>query len=306
MDNLYGGISRFDLHVSDNSDIFIIGELDGIHGLTEFKEAGSTITIENQNEGGVHKTSGEKEELANSDKHAPSLTKKAFMNAFWNATKAVNKQAVKDVLKDNIANSKQEIRSKAIALEILNLAQAGDFSWVNTFNKRAKLHSFVEDDALLIAEQQFYYATQTQPDEQEAQYWLEQLKAMNHEAVATGLFDVLFEQAEFTKTSGDSDDEKDKKWTSKQTLDIAAYPNPFNPTTSLKFTLKESAMVNIQVYDIMGRLVQTLTNTQWQSGVHTVSFDASKLASGLYFARTQLLQSGVLVDQSITKLMLVK
>lgn len=64
--------------------------------------------------------------------------------------------------------------------------------------------------------------------------------------------------------------------------------------------------MRIQVYDVTGRLVQTVTDLNWQSGEHTVSFDAAGLASGLYLARTQIYRSGNLVDQSVTKLMLIK
>jgi len=44
----------------------------------------------------------------------------------------------------------------------------------------------------------------------------------------------------------------------------------------------------------------------WQSGTHEVQFDASRLASGMYFARTQILESGKAVQTQVTKLMLIK
>ncbi|MCX6162831.1 MAG: T9SS type A sorting domain-containing protein, partial [Ignavibacteriae bacterium] len=63
------------------------------------------------------------------------------------------------------------------------------------------------------------------------------------------------------------------------------YPNPFNPTTNIKFNVAKLSDVKIVVYDIMGREVQTLVNESLQPGIYEVSFDGSKLTSGVYFYR---------------------
>jgi hypothetical protein len=63
------------------------------------------------------------------------------------------------------------------------------------------------------------------------------------------------------------------------------YPNPFNPTTMIKFSLKKGSAVKIMLYDITGRAVETLVNTQYSAGTHSVRFDASNLANGIYFYR---------------------
>ena len=60
------------------------------------------------------------------------------------------------------------------------------------------------------------------------------------------------------------------------------YPNPFNPSTSIKYTLAETSDVNLKVYDVLGNEVVTLVNSTQNAGSHTISFDASNLASGLY------------------------
>lgn len=61
------------------------------------------------------------------------------------------------------------------------------------------------------------------------------------------------------------------------------YPNPFNPTTTIKFGLQKEAQVNLKVYDILGREVATLIDSQIKpAGVYTVPFNASSLASGTY------------------------
>lgn len=62
------------------------------------------------------------------------------------------------------------------------------------------------------------------------------------------------------------------------------YPNPFNPSTTLKFTLPETGNVSLVVRDITGKTVATLMNNQSvAAGFHELKFDASNLPSGQYF-----------------------
>jgi hypothetical protein len=80
------------------------------------------------------------------------------------------------------------------------------------------------------------------------------------------------------------------------------YPNPFNPSTTIEFTLPEDARAVLKIYDLQGREVATLVDEDRKAGVyHQVVFDASRLASGLYFYR---LQAGSL--QTIKKMLLIK
>lgn len=63
------------------------------------------------------------------------------------------------------------------------------------------------------------------------------------------------------------------------------YPNPFNPTSTIQFTLPQSGDVRLDVFTITGQLVTTLVNTRMGSGEHSVTFDGSNLASGVYIYR---------------------
>ena len=64
---------------------------------------------------------------------------------------------------------------------------------------------------------------------------------------------------------------------------FANYPNPFNPSTTIKFTLVENSAVKLIVYDIMGQELKTLINQILTSGTHTIQFDGTGLSSGIYF-----------------------
>lgn len=61
------------------------------------------------------------------------------------------------------------------------------------------------------------------------------------------------------------------------------YPNPFNPSTKISYSLAATGIVSLKVYDILGREIATLVNEEKPAGKYEVSFNASSLASGVYF-----------------------
>ena len=63
------------------------------------------------------------------------------------------------------------------------------------------------------------------------------------------------------------------------------YPNPFNPVTNINFSLPENQRVNLGVYSVTGRLVESLLNEDRVSGFHSVQWNAGRHASGVYFYR---------------------
>ncbi|MEX0679818.1 MAG: T9SS type A sorting domain-containing protein [Balneolales bacterium] len=63
---------------------------------------------------------------------------------------------------------------------------------------------------------------------------------------------------------------------------VGNYPNPFNPTTSIRFNLDQTENVRLEVYDILGRPVASMDYGVMNTGTHNVSFDGSGLSSGMY------------------------
>ncbi|MBK6909424.1 MAG: VCBS repeat-containing protein [bacterium] len=67
----------------------------------------------------------------------------------------------------------------------------------------------------------------------------------------------------------------------------ANYPNPFNPTTQIRFGLPEANFVRLTVYDVTGREVARLAEADFGAGYHVVNFDGTTLGSGVYFYRLE-------------------
>jgi hypothetical protein len=62
------------------------------------------------------------------------------------------------------------------------------------------------------------------------------------------------------------------------------YPNPFNGSTKLLYTVSHTMSVQLRVYDSAGHLVKTLVHETKEAGIYSATFDASTIASGVYFA----------------------
>jgi hypothetical protein len=61
------------------------------------------------------------------------------------------------------------------------------------------------------------------------------------------------------------------------------YPNPFNPSTTIRYELKQEGSVSLKIYDVLGREVTTLVSERQGAGPHAVVFDANRFATGAYF-----------------------
>ena len=80
-----------------------------------------------------------------------------------------------------------------------------------------------------------------------------------------------------------------------------AYPNPFNPTTTLSFAIPVDSEVSLSIYNLQGRQVSTLIDGNMEAGYHSVVWNADAQASGVYFVK--MVAGEFVITQ---KLMLVK
>ena len=71
----------------------------------------------------------------------------------------------------------------------------------------------------------------------------------------------------------------------------SAYPNPFNPTTSMTLAVPVAGNVSVQVYNIMGQVVATLISGHMDASTYTLTWDASSLSSGMYFVKAEAVGS---------------
>lgn len=87
-----------------------------------------------------------------------------------------------------------------------------------------------------------------------------------------------------------------------QTFELYSnYPNPFNPSTKIRYAIPQTAFTTLKVYSILGQEVATLINEERAPGVYEVNFDAANLTSGTYLYK---LQAGSFTDTK--KLILIR
>jgi hypothetical protein len=79
------------------------------------------------------------------------------------------------------------------------------------------------------------------------------------------------------------------------------FPNPFNPSTTIQYSIKERTPVQLMLYDILGRVVEVLVNEEQYAGYYKVNFNGSRLASGIYLYR---LKAGSFIETK--KMLLIK
>ena len=66
------------------------------------------------------------------------------------------------------------------------------------------------------------------------------------------------------------------------------YPNPFNSSTTIFYSLRKSAQIRLKIYDLRGRAIKTLVNEYQNSNTYSITFNASDLASGIYYYQLQI------------------
>ncbi len=85
------------------------------------------------------------------------------------------------------------------------------------------------------------------------------------------------------------------------------YPNPFNPSTRVRFELPGPAFVSSVIFDDLGKEVVTLVESQYEKGYHSIVWDASTVASGVYYVRMIATgELGKVIYSKTNKLLLIK
>jgi len=182
-----------------------------------------------------------------------------------------NKTYQSDIAKIHLARLYSISGDRSKALQLYQNAKGSDFT--KTEYKLAGLNEFYENllsDNVVSARQslddlQKYFAKDTEVKE------------------ATWLYEITKNKSGMNK-NGYNDGNVQATTTdviSKGRLEN--YPNPFNPTTTIAFSLPEAGNARLVIYDYLGREVSVLVNGYTQSGEHEVQFNATSLASGIYF-----------------------
>ncbi len=84
------------------------------------------------------------------------------------------------------------------------------------------------------------------------------------------------------------------------------YPNPFNPSTTIRFSIPEDAVVELAVFDILGRQIETLVQGVRQAGIHTASWHA-RVATGVYFYRLRVTDMhGAMLFEQMNRMVLLR
>ncbi|MBT3497216.1 MAG: S8 family serine peptidase, partial [Candidatus Marinimicrobia bacterium] len=79
----------------------------------------------------------------------------------------------------------------------------------------------------------------------------------------------------------------DKETVAQHISVLKTYPNPFNPSATIRFSVEKGFITSLHIYDINGRMVETLIDGIVESGIHEIQWNAGNQASGIYFVRLE-------------------
>ncbi|MTI88079.1 MAG: T9SS type A sorting domain-containing protein [Balneolaceae bacterium] len=132
------------------------------------------------------------------------------------------------------------------------------------------------------------YVAENAGDRRQAQEYLQRastlhsvsLKAKEKEQLLSGL--QFYLNTKSSEVNSEPYAKQEKVDGNNTNVTLSNYPNPFNPTTNITFTLPERVQVTLVVYDMLGRKVATLVDEVLSAGQQTVPFDAANLSNGMY------------------------
>jgi len=79
------------------------------------------------------------------------------------------------------------------------------------------------------------------------------------------------------------------------------FPNPYNPSTTIRFDVGEKQLVSLKVYNVLGKVVATLVNEDLPAGQYSATFDAGNMSSGVYFYKLTVGSASVSKKMILTK-----
>jgi len=132
-----------------------------------------------------------------------------------------------------------------------------------------------------------------------AKQYVEELKASFSGDQVTRLARVLFGETDIAMSEHVVAERESQGEPSLLTLDN--YPNPSNPSTTIRFNLPNEGQVTLKVYDLLGRVVADLVSEAMRMGQHQVVFDGSNFPSGVYFYRLEFGGKSISKEFVLTK-----
>ena len=137
-------------------------------------------------------------------------------------------------------------------------------------------------------------------DEEAAKAMLTRLEMWGEETSELQQLEWLLQR--YANTMGtDLEAEIVEEVTKESDVILSNYPNPFNPSTIIRYQLPENGPVTLQVFDLLGRQVAELVNEVQSAGMHSIHFNAEHLSSGLYIYRLQTGEQVLTQQMSLIK-----
>ena len=89
---------------------------------------------------------------------------------------------------------------------------------------------------------------------------------------------------------------------------LGNYPNPFNPSTKIKYSVNMLSDVTLSIYNILGQRISVINNFNVQPGYNEINFDGSQLASGVYLYQLKIRNQSSMqeVNTKVSKMVLMK
>jgi len=225
----------------------------------------------------------------NQDETEP-LTNSRFMAKIAEFRRKGDRIGLYDFVKDLSTDSKSELNGQANLALILALNGNGDYISANSLARSIFSNPVAKPNDRLFAGVQLFHQ------------WLDYNEFGTGEDITSEIPSIItnletlkldsVQVAMYRDLAGIGADKKDRESeedsNDSNQFSITNFPNPFNPTTEIRFNLPVQNEITLKVFDMIGREVAVLIQERMDAGLHTISFNASNLSSGIYMYRLQI------------------